>query len=425
MKLILLDEDCAEVATRSLLGEAAQELEIPIIDLDPREPLPDLDPTEQCLLYRLSVRHANIECKVYNKYGCTSFAQDYPLSGVPQQQRFELAGLATPANAGLSAFDKRSIEEKAAEVGGFPVVIKVPHKVGGNGQGVVKIESAESLRSMVDLLLPQKAKFLRLSAYIPHRRGGRLIVLGNEVISAYEVLKHPLDFRTNRESENPHRYLVDYPDSILQMAIEATHACGFDFGGVDIIFDEEGRPYLTEVNYPTYYYYAEKITGVPVSRLMIEYLKAKAGHRPTITDLASRPTVLLVNRSGEEAATLRLMNEASERLGLAVCEVDPVEMPPELPAPGPYLIYRIAPSDIEAEVALYNETDSVSLTGEYEVFRDQTFTMNGHFQSHDFSFITRYRVEKKDIQYLADLASSVGGIRGRRATEADSKHRFP
>ena len=72
---------------------------------------------------------------------------------------------------------------------------------------------------------------------------------------------------------------MKFSEEMEQTAIRATHASGFEFGGVDMIVSGDAHQVL-EVNYPCYFPGAEECTGVKTSEKLVEYLMAKAQYTP-------------------------------------------------------------------------------------------------------------------------------------------------
>ncbi len=161
--------------------------------------------------------------------------------------------------------------EYAKRLGGFPLVLKA---LGGTrGMGVLKIDSFSALASMADFLLNQGKMFV-LKKYIPVRASARFIVLGYNVISSLEYIATDRDFRTNSSKKlkvKPKKY----SKSLENLAVRATHAMGWEFGGVDILI-HDGKPYVSEVNFPCNFVRAQKITKRDIASQMIRYLREKS-----------------------------------------------------------------------------------------------------------------------------------------------------
>ena len=168
--------------------------------------------------------------------------------------------------------DKMRLDRYVEHLGGYPVIIK---SVGGShGVGVMKFDSPSSLYAGVDFLLGSGQQCI-MRHFIEHDTHARLIVLGNEVIDSIAYHKPKRDFRTNVGSK-PNVEVQKFGDDIEAIAVRATHALGSSFGGVDIMFDSEGRPHIAEVNVPCFFPRAQLVSGVDIAGQIISYLKQKS-----------------------------------------------------------------------------------------------------------------------------------------------------
>ncbi len=164
---------------------------------------------------------------------------------------------------------KAQAESTAKALNGFPLVIKT---IGGmHGIGVIKTDSMDSFSSLCDYLSKQGVPGI-IRAFIKHKRQGRLIVLGKKVIASHENLVGQ-DFRTNAGDNSARkRRIVTYPKPVQAIAVKAVQSLGFEFGGVDILFDQKGRPFVAEVNIPCYFTTTQQLTGIDIALAMIKHL---------------------------------------------------------------------------------------------------------------------------------------------------------
>lgn len=161
---------------------------------------------------------------------------------------------------------------------GFPVIIK--NTGGSHGKGVMKIDSLSSLTSVCDYLLSQNQTFI-LRKFIPHKKQGRLIVLGDKVVASHENYA-ALDFRSNvGPNALRTRGVVQYNSTICEMAVNAVKALNLEFGGVDVLLDERDEtPYIAEVNFPCYFPTTQRLTGIDIAGEMIDHLVKKSEDKP-------------------------------------------------------------------------------------------------------------------------------------------------
>ncbi len=151
---------------------------------------------------------------------------------------------------------------------GFPIILKSTG--GSHGVGVIRIDSMQSLKSVVDVLLSLDTSYI-MREYIEHETQPRLIVLGDKVLSSIEYIRVAEDFRSNAGSNlqgNP----KEFDQHIQDIAVKAVQSLGFEFGGVDILINKKGEPFIAEVNLPCAYHGVSMRTGYDISGAMIDYL---------------------------------------------------------------------------------------------------------------------------------------------------------
>lgn len=182
------------------------------------------------------------------------------------------AGLPVPRFFFCNAAQRGQLLEQVEELGGFPVVLKVPG--GSRGVGVMRADSAPSLVSLLDYTLSMNQTPL-LMAYVPDAVHWRVVVVGQRAVAAYRNPPDTDDFRTYGSQD-----LADFtatPDPALaDIAVRAVQVLRLELGGVDILEHPSGRLYLLESNFPLFHAHAETVAGIDVSGAMVEHLIAKA-----------------------------------------------------------------------------------------------------------------------------------------------------
>ena len=184
---------------------------------------------------------------------------------------FARAGVPTMLTVYCTSRRRQTLETLIQQVGGFPMVAKVPG--GEGGVGVVRLDSRAALFSFVDFVLGG-GHSIQLMPFIPDATHIRAVVVGDRVVASYTNIVDPDDFRTTPSSR-----VEDYQQSLLDelsdVAIAATRAVGVEFGGVDLLLDQNGRPHVLEVNFPCFHAQAEVVAGAPVSDAMVQHLLDK------------------------------------------------------------------------------------------------------------------------------------------------------
>lgn len=163
---------------------------------------------------------------------------------------------------------KKKLEKKVnEELGGFPVVVKALGKM--CGKGVMLIDSIISLYSIITFLISDDKKF-EVKKFIKHNEQGRLVVLNNEVISSHANIISEKDYRSNYHTDRK-RELRGYDDEVKKIAINALKARGSLMGGVDILINEHGVPYVAEVNSPCNWGISQSFTGINIAKKVVDF----------------------------------------------------------------------------------------------------------------------------------------------------------
>ena len=136
------------------------------------------------------------------------------------------------------------LEDAVKTVGGkFPMILKTV--TGSQGKGVMKIDSMESLQSVVDAF-DVDGKEILLQQYLPIKYDIRVGVLLGEAIFAMRRFKADKDFRTNIKLGSNYEPYRPTPE-MIRIAELAAHAMNMRFCGVDIGVGDFGYT-IIEVN---------------------------------------------------------------------------------------------------------------------------------------------------------------------------------
>ena len=264
--------------TVRLLKEAcaAQGVTYKNIDVDTHDLTDDLPRGDSNLLYRISTTRAAkcLQLELMGQHDFTTFftspdAAFFPPQGIFLQKKH---GIRTPRTITHIPSDKMLLKKYADNVGGFPLIVKALGR--SHGAGVMKIDSLDSLYSVLDFAKGTGTKKLILREFIDSREHARLIVLGGRVIDSIAYIAQGDDFRTNVDEPRVEQrsFSKEYED----LAVKAVGLLNLEFGGVDILIGKDGTPYLAEVNVPCYFPRCQEITGVPIAEKMITHLVQKA-----------------------------------------------------------------------------------------------------------------------------------------------------
>lgn len=154
---------------------------------------------------------------------------------------------------------------------GLPLVIK--ECFGSFGE---QVYLAENKNQIINILQKIGVKPLILQKYIKtsYGRDIRIEVIGNEVVASVYRENKNNDFRANITNGAIAEDFAPNRDQI-NMALTACKILNLDFAGVDILFGENDKPILCEVNSNAYPLNVQKITGVNIVEKILLYIKNK------------------------------------------------------------------------------------------------------------------------------------------------------
>ena len=216
-----------------------------------------------------------------------SVVRHFEFSGVSVVNGFEsilmarnkFMGLQILARHGISVPDsylavtREGFERSVEQLGGYPVVAKMPS--GRQGNGVMLVES-RATASFVMTHLQDNARGILVQEYIPPdgRTDIRAFVLGERVLGAMSLEPGPGDFRTNIHLTGQGRGLT-LGRTFSKLAVRSSRALGLEISGVDIILQENGSPKVIEVNYSPGFRGLEQATGMDIANRIIHYVTTK------------------------------------------------------------------------------------------------------------------------------------------------------
>lgn len=163
---------------------------------------------------------------------------------------------------------KRETIEFAQQLGGFPLVIKV---MGGmEGIGVMRVDSLESFNSVSDFVRNHTNASVSVMRYIPHKQYARLVVVGDQVVTATCDVAPVGDFRANAWGPRDVKGSVFEPTEEMSMAaIAAVRAMRIKTAGVDLLIADDAF-YIAEANFPFNFAETQRRTGVDIAGAIID-----------------------------------------------------------------------------------------------------------------------------------------------------------
>ena len=277
MKLHYVDDDVPETST-SIIYEAceARDVELVIHDAPSFVFEPETRATPGDMLFRPAVSAAamRVEQFLYQP-GVATFYRSR--NGIfwncnDTVNLFASEGIPIPRTFYMTQTDRPILDFYVDQLGGFPVILKVMGH--SRGVGVMKVDSVESLYSVVDYL-NASGQMPILCAYIDDAVHWRCTVVGDRVVAAYINPKDENDFRTYG-TDDPDEVFSSVNEELEEIALETTRILDVELGGVDILRHDSGRCYVLECNFPCYFGHAQEVGGIDVGGAMLDFLIDKA-----------------------------------------------------------------------------------------------------------------------------------------------------
>ncbi len=150
---------------------------------------------------------------------------------------------------------------------GYPLIVK--ESFGSLGKGVYKADNKEELLSLMEKV---KLKPHIFQEYMGAKPGVdvRVIVIGGKTVAAMER-SNENDFRANVARGGSSKR-IDLPESFKIVAEECAEILGLDYCGVDLLYGDNGEPYVCEVNSNAFFDGIESSTGVNVAAAYVDHV---------------------------------------------------------------------------------------------------------------------------------------------------------
>jgi len=156
---------------------------------------------------------------------------------------FDRAGIKTPRTALIT--NEASIEKAHKRIGGkFPVILKTLH--GAEGIGVMKVDSEDSFRSIVQSMRKEGQDILA-QEMIEMDGDVRTIVMDGKIVASLKRKKLKNDFRSNR-SLGAETEPYSLSEKEKKVVLKAARQSGAVLVGVDHALTAEGDIYVIEMN---------------------------------------------------------------------------------------------------------------------------------------------------------------------------------
>lgn len=155
----------------------------------------------------------------------------------------------------------------------FPMVVK--ECFGSFGEQVYLVHSKEELIRQVEDI---GAKPMLFQEYISssHGKDIRIQVVGNHVVAAMYRYSDSEDFRANITNGGKMKPYIPTREQ-KQLAVESCKLLGLSYGGVDLLFGQNGEPIVCEVNSNAHFKNIYDCTGINVAEHIIQHIVQKVG----------------------------------------------------------------------------------------------------------------------------------------------------
>ena len=158
----------------------------------------------------------------------------------------------------------------------FPIILK--GSSGDRGTNVFKIDNLKQLEAKVRELRKieiEGGKRYMLQEFIPNDGDLRILVLGDKVLGAMKRTSQNFqkEFRNNF-SVGGRVEVVEIPESIKKLAINAAKICGLLVAGVDVVYrdGDVNKPVVWEVNKGPQFWGFMEATKIDVPKEIIKFL---------------------------------------------------------------------------------------------------------------------------------------------------------
>ena len=239
------------------------------------EPLPDF-----VLFWDKDIRLAQMlegmGIRLFNSAKAVALCDDKSLTHLALQK----AGIPMPDTIFVPktfegiGYNKTEFLSAAAEALGFPMVVK--EWFGSFGQ---QVYLAENISALEEILHRTSPKPLLLQKLVKNSAGrdARLNVVGGKVVASMYRTAKTGDFRSNVTNGGT-AVAYTHTDEECSLAKECCRVLGLDFGGVDILFGENG-PIVCEVNSNAHMKNIRDVTGIDVAEHIAAHIANEMNKR--------------------------------------------------------------------------------------------------------------------------------------------------
>lgn len=155
----------------------------------------------------------------------------------------------------------------------YPVVAK--HEKGYQGKSVRKFDNERELKKFVKKINEKNLGMFLWQKCLPTKWDIRVVIVDGKAVGGMKRSAVGNEFRSNF-SLGGNVEVWNLSDKERELAEKVARICGLNYGGVDIMKDEEGNDYILEVNRQCQFQGFEKSTGINVAKMVVEMMREKA-----------------------------------------------------------------------------------------------------------------------------------------------------
>jgi ribosomal protein S6--L-glutamate ligase len=154
----------------------------------------------------------------------------------------------------------------------LPMILKLLSGFGG--QGVIFIESKEAANTVIETMNTLKQEIL-IEEYVPNPGEDiRGIVAGEEVIASYKRIAARGEKKANiYAGGRAESYKLT--EEMNEVVLKCAKVMNIKIGAVDMIVNNKGKVFVTEVNINPGIEGIEKVTNLNVAQRIVEYIKTQ------------------------------------------------------------------------------------------------------------------------------------------------------
>ena len=151
----------------------------------------------------------------------------------------------------------------------YPVITK--HEKGYQGKSVRKFDNKKEMEKFVNKINEKNLGMFLWQKCLPTRWDIRVVIVEGKAIGGMKRSAVGEEFRSNF-SLGGDVEVWNLSDKERELAEKVARVCGLDYGGVDIMKDDEGNDYILEVNRQCQFQGFEKSTGINVAQKVVEMM---------------------------------------------------------------------------------------------------------------------------------------------------------